>query len=162
MTWIMDFIQISPVFFPTNILYGWRKQSRIPYCVEPSCLFSLLQIRRVSYPFLIFHGFGSFQEYCLHICRMPLNFICPIFFLIRLRWWVWEENHRGVIPFNPSISSHREYMIKAWFITDNVNKHFQIKWYLPGFSIVKLLFSPFHSLFFRSESLSPTHAIGEN
>lgn len=32
-----------------------------------------------------------------------------------------------------------------------------MRWWLPGFSTIKLLFSPFPTLFFESEPLSITH-----
>ena len=66
--------------------------------------------------------------------------------------WIQESEGSSALPV---ISGG--YMTSEWLITGDLTLTAWLSWCLSVFSSVKLLFLPFHSLFFGIESLSPAH-----
>lgn len=69
-------------------------------------------------------------------------------------WIFQEEHHRGKESFSCSISHD---ILPTWLVIDDVNCDYPAKVVLARFLHC---LSPFHALFFGSQSLSPAHTLG--
>ena len=80
--------------------------------------------------------------------------LSDVFLMSRLGLWVWRGRcERRSIIF---VTSYQGYILTVWFITLNVDLLISwLRWYLSGFSTVKLLFLSFP--YFGRKSLCASH-----
>ena len=109
------------------------------------------------YVSLLFHDLNFWRMVVRKFIEYLSTWICLIFSHDSVGLWIWGENTREV-----TCSPHKImwdcYQCDLLLII--LDLFVWSRWYLSGFSTVKLLFFPFQILLVRSQSLSPAYLKG--
>lgn len=133
------------------------------YCHAPLDSFNTEQFLGISLPprvfclfFFVFHIFDGFEEAFSYSGRMSNNWICLLFLMIRIRWFIFGKIITEVVlcPFQ-CILSGGTFLVLILFMTTLI---MWLRWCLPAVSVFAfVIYKHFLGRYFQTVSCSSSN-----